>query len=69
MKHTKHMTALKEIYSKTTTITVVHCLSSIFLIMLLIQLTEQMNFVGVLVILIVMFLNNKFCSILHREGE
>ena len=59
--------ALKEIYSITTTITLVHGISSVLLLLMIIQLIKQGEVLGVLLGLVGMFLNNKLCQFLHRR--
>lgn len=59
--------ALKEIYSITTTITLVHGISSALLLLMIVQLIRQGEVLGVLFGLVAMFLNNKLCQFLHRK--
>lgn len=59
--------ALKEIYSITTTITLVHGISSALLLLLIVQLIRQGEVLGVFFGLVAMFLNNKLCQFLHRK--
>lgn len=59
--------ALKEIYSITTTITLVHGISSALLLLMIIQLIKQEEVLGVFIGLVGMLLNNKLCQFLHRR--
>lgn len=59
--------ALKEIYSITTTITLVHGISSALLLLMIVQLIRQGEVLDVFFGLVAMFLNNKLCQFLHRK--